>query len=375
MSARPQSKRSATVTVEEKDRKAEKEFFSLLAKARELQGSVLHLRPLRPPFIRLFGRMESLGEVPLSPSEVERLIFSVLNSSQKERLIRQWQLEFGLTVEGLGRHRCNISRQQLGWEAAYRLIPEVVPTIASLGLPPVHRALCENRQGLVIVTGNAGSGKTTTIAAMLQHINETRRHHIITIEDPVEYVFDSNLAHITQREIGAHTESFPMALRGALRQDPDVMMIGDLRDLETTSIAISAAETGHLVLATLHTNSAMRTVARIMDVFPPSQRAQICIMVAESLRGIITQQLIPLRDHPGLALAQEILVVTPAAAQLIKEGKTHLLVSTMQSGKRLGMQTMDDALMELVQKKVISAEEAYTRSDNKVLFESLRKTN
>lgn len=348
------------------------DLVGLLKLARQQDGAVLHIRPQQPPFIRRYGAIVPLSSELLTPAGTQKLIFGALTKEQQQELIRQWQLEFSLSVPELGRHRCNVSRQQLGYEGAFKMVPRDVPTIEALGLPPVHKSLVDYKQGLIVVTGSSGSGKTTTIAAMLEHINQTRAHHIITIEDPLEYVFTSKQAHITQREIGVHTQNYAMALRGALRQDPDIMMIGDLRDLETTSIAISAAETGHLVLATLHTNSAMRTVARILDVFPPSQREQICVMISESLRGIITQQLIPRKDGNGVALAQEILVVTTAASQMIREGKTHLIMSILQSGKRLGMQTMDDALMELVQNEIISGDEGYNRADNKAAFEPFR---
>jgi len=340
--------------------------------AREAGCSDLHLVVGRPPFVRFKGLLHFFDEEPLTSERSEKLNFAQLTDAQRAVLNEHQQLDFALELEGLGRHRCNIFKQRLGWEGVYRIIPGSVPSLTDLNMPPVLARLTEYNQGLVLVTGPAGCGKTTTVAAMLDHINRSRADHIITVEDPVEYIIPPVNCQVTQREVGRHTQSFANALRGALRQDPDIIMVGDLRDLETTSIAISAAETGHLVFGTLHTSSALRTVARVMDVYPPGQRAQICTMIAESLRGIITQQLIQRRDGNGLALAMEILIFTPGVAQLIKEGKPHQLVTLMQSGKRLGMQSMDDALMELAQQGIISGREAYSRAENKPLFESIR---
>ncbi|MGI8906696.1 MAG: PilT/PilU family type 4a pilus ATPase [Candidatus Sumerlaeaceae bacterium] len=347
-------------------------LMDYLVMGREAGCSDLHLVVGRAPFLRYQGNLIFLEEQPLTEERSEALNFSMLSDTQKETLRQEQQLDFALDVPGVGRHRCNVFKQRIGWEGVYRIVPREVPTLEGLAMPPVLQKLTEYHQGLVLVTGPAGCGKTTTVAAMLNHINRARHEHIITVEDPVEYVIPPANCQVTQREVGQHTKSFANALRGALRQDPDVISIGELRDLETTSIAISAAETGHLVFATLHTNSALRTVARIMDVYPPSQRAQICTMVAESMRGVLSQQLIPRRDGNGLVCAMEVLIFTSGVAQLIKEGKTHQLVSAMQSGRRLGMRTMDDALLELVQQRVITGREAYNRAENKPAFEGVR---
>jgi twitching motility protein PilT len=282
------------------------------------------------------------------------------------------QVDFSFTIAGLGRHRCNVFQSRLGVEGAYRIIDNKVRTIDELGLPDVCKKLTEYHQGMVLVTGPCSSGKTTTCAALLDHINGVRHDHIISVEDPVEYILTPKSCQVTQREVGHHTQSFANALRGALRQDPDVILVGEMRDFETTSIAISAAETGHLVLGTLHTNTSIRAVARIMDLYPPSQRAQICVMVSESLRGVIAQQLIPRKDNNGLALALEILVFHSGVSAVIREGKTSQLPSLMQSGKKFGMKLMDESVMDLFKGGIISGRNAFLRADNKALFESVK---
>lgn len=346
-----------------------RELFKL---GRERGCSDLHLTVGKPPYMRHEGRLLFLPEPPLTPGTVEKLINSVLTPEQQQLLKEHRQLDFSFEAAGLGRYRSNVYHQRRGPEAAFRFIPQVVPTLESLNLPSVLEKLTTYPQGLNLVTGPGGCGKTTTVAAMLQLINAHRREHIITVEDPVEYVFHPQNCQITQREVGTHTNSFAHALRTALRQDPDVIMIGELRDLETTSIAITAAETGHLVFSTLHTSSAVRTVARILDVYPPAQRPQICMMVAESLRGIISQQLLPRKDGKGRVCAMEVLVVTTGVSQVIKEGKTHQLVSHMQSGRKLGMKSMDDALMDLLQSGAISGSTAWAHAENKTPFDATR---
>lgn len=346
----------------------------LFKAGRDRECSDLHLTVGKPPYLRHQGKLFFLPEEPLTAATVKPLVYSVLTPEQQQLLEKHLQLDFSFEVAGLGRYRANVYRQRLGWEGVFRFIPTEVPTLKALNFPSVLETLTTYPQGLNLVTGPGGCGKTTTVAAMLELINATRREHIITVEDPVEYVFQPKQCQITQREVGTHTNSFPDALRTALRQDPDVIMIGELRDLETTSIAITAAETGHLVFGTLHTAGAVRTVARVLDVYPPNQRQQICMMVAESLRGIISQQLLPRKDGQGRACAMEILVVTTGVSQVIKEGKTHQLVSHMQSGRKLGMKSMDDALMELAQGGIISGAVAYAYADNKPAFELLRNS-
>jgi twitching motility protein PilT len=344
-----------------------------LAFARGRGCSDLHICIGRPPFVRLHGEIHYLKEDVITPEASEELNFSILDGDQREHLEAAQQIDFSLDLPGDGRYRCNIYRQRLGWDGVYRIIRTRVPTLDELGMPPVLKQLTEHREGLIIVAGSIGSGKNTTVAAMLEHINGLRNDHIVTVEDPVEYVLEPKRCQITQREMGSHSRSFAVALRAALRQDPDVISVGEMRDLESVSIAITAAETGHLVFGTLHTNSATRSVARIMNVYPPLQRAQVGVMVAETMRGVIAQQLIPRRDGNGVAVALEILVFSPGIAQAIKDGKMHQLYTLMQAGKKQGMRTMDDSLMELVQKGIISGNRAYTNAENKTLFEAARE--
>ena len=264
-----------------------------------------------------------------------------------------------------GRYRVSVIRQRLGIEVVFRLINADVRTMDQLGLPEYLKLLTRYQNGLILVTGSVGSGKSTTLAAMIQQINMERHDHIITLEDPIEYVIRSRNCHVSQREVFTHTQSFATALRAALREDPDVIMVGEMRDLETISLAITAAETGHLVLATLHTANASRTLARLLDVFPPEQQEHIRVMVAESLRGVISHQLIPRKDGTARVLALEILTNTPAVANVIRENKTYLLPGIIQTGKKQGMCLMDDALIELYENDLISAEEVYARADQK----------
>jgi len=264
-----------------------------------------------------------------------------------------------------GRYRVSVIRQRLGIEVVFRLINADVRTMDQLGLPEYLKLLTRYQNGLILVTGSVGSGKSTTLAAMIQQINMERHDHIITLEDPIEYVIRSRNCHVSQREVFTHTQSFATALRAALREDPDVIMVGEMRDLETISLAITAAETGHLVLATLHTANASRTLARLLDVFPPEQQEHIRVMVAESLRGVISHQLIPRKDGTARVLALEILTNTPAVANVIRENKTYLLPGIIQTGKKQGMRLMDDALIDLYENDLISAEEVYARADQK----------
>lgn len=350
----------------------ERALNSYLGFARASGCSDLHLCVGVPPFVRLHGRIHYLDDRPLTSDRSEALNFSCLTGDQKTELLHRRQLDFALEIPNLGRHRCNIYRQRLGWEGAYRVVPSQVPTLDELGMPPILKKLTEYHHGMILVTGPTGSGKNTTVAALLEHINRTRADHIITVEDPIEYVLHRKQCRITQREVGTHTRSFHTALRVALRHDPDVIFVGELRDPETTSIAITAAETGHLVFGTLHTSSAMRTVACMMNFYPPSQRQEICATLADTMRGVISQQLIPRRDGQGLAMALEVLVFTPAVAQMIKDGKTHQLISHMQSQGGAGMQTMDAALMSLFCRGTISGTEAYLRAEFKDVFEATK---
>jgi len=267
-----------------------------------------------------------------------------------------------------GRFRASVVRQRIGTDLVFRIIATKLRSMDDLGLPESLKLLTQYHNGLVLVTGSVGSGKSTTLAALIEEVNRARHDHIITLEDPIEYIIESKTCHVTQREVHTHTRSFAAALRGSLREDPDVIMVGEMRDLETIQLAITASETGHLVMGTLHTGNASRTLDRVLDVFPTDQRDQIRIMVSESLRGIVSQQLVPRKDGRGRALALEILTNTPAVGNLIREARTFMLPGVMQTGKKQGMKLMDDSLMELYDAGIISQEEAYARAEQKGLM-------
>ena len=305
---------------------------------------------------------------PFTPSETEALLFEILTTAQAEELRDKLSVDFAYT-DATGRYRCCFVRQRNGWDGSFRLINNKVPDFDELGLPAQLRKLTEYHQGLILVTGPNGCGKSSTLAAMIDLVNQQRDDHIITIEDPVEYIFETKGCHISQREVGTHTNTFAAALRAALREDPDVVMIGELRDLETISLAITAAETGHLVFGTLPTTSAPRTIDRLLDVFPPEEQAQIRSMVSESIKGIVCQQLVPTKDGKGRALAFEILFNTPAVGNIIRERKLHQIEGLMQTGKKMGMILLDNSLEELVQNKTIDGQEAWFAASNKKKFE------
>jgi twitching motility protein PilT len=287
-----------------------------------------------------------------------------LKDAQKKLLEDRGDVDFAYSNES-GRYRTSVVRHRLGYDLVFRIIQTHVRTMDELGLPPQLKLLTQYQNGLVLVTGSVGSGKSTTLAALVEEVNRTRHEHIITLEDPIEYLFTPRGCQVNQREVHTHTESFGAARRGALREDPDVIMVGEMRDLETISLAITASETGHLVLGTLHTANAARTLDRLLDVFPVDQREQIRIMVSESLRGIISQQLVPRADGSGRALAIEILMNTPAVANVIREAKTFMLPGIIQTGRKLGMQLMDDSLASLYRAGAIAAGEAVSRSEDK----------
>ncbi len=331
--------------------------------AQEYDVSDVHLAPNSKPKWRRFGLLQPIWENSeiLSADQTEVLARNYLPEKELQRLEEKGDVDFAYD-SGFGRFRASVVKQRLGWEMVFRVISTDMRTMEELKLPDSIKPLLQYHNGLVLVTGSVGSGKSTTLAALINEINEDRRDHIITLEDPIEYVVESKGCHVNQREVHLHTESFSQALRAALREDPDVIMVGEMRDLETISLAITAAETGHLVLATLHTGSAARTLDRILDVFPTEQREQIRIMVAESLRGIISQQLVPTKDGKGRKLALELLVNTPAVASLVRKGKTFMLPGAMQTGKKVGMIMMDDALAKLYFDGDITAEEAIGRA-------------
>jgi twitching motility protein PilT len=340
-----------------------------LTVGKESDASDVHLAINAPPSWRRFGVLEPIWQKApvLTAADTERLATSFLADAQWRTLAERGDVDFAYE-NSFGRFRASIVKQRLGYDLTFRIINSRVKTMAELGLPPQLKLLTQYHNGLVLVTGSVGSGKSTTLAALVEEVNLTRRDHIITLEDPIEYLIPSKNCQVTQREVHTHTTSFGAALRGALREDPDVIMVGEMRDLETISLAITASETGHLVLGTLHTSNAARTLDRVLDVFPNDQREQIRIMVSESLRGIISQQLIPRADHTGRCLAMEILMNNPAVGNLIREGKTFMLPGVIQTGKKQGMILMDDSLLQLFEAGLISLEEAIYRAENKTIM-------
>jgi twitching motility protein PilT len=343
-----------------------------LAIGKESGASDIHLSVNLRPTWRRFGTLEPiwLQADKLSAADTERLAMGFLDDAQKKLLEERGDVDFAYANEN-GRFRTSVVRHRLGYDLVFRIIQTNVRTMDELGLPPELKLLTQFQNGLVLVTGSVGSGKSTTLAALVEEVNRTRHEHIITLEDPIEYLFTPQGCQVNQREVHTHTESFGAALRGALREDPDVIMVGEMRDLETISLAITASETGHLVLGTLHTGNAARTLDRVLDVFPVDQREQIRIMVSESLRGIISQQLVPRVDGSGRALAIEILMNTPAVANVIRESKTFMLPGIIQTGKKLGMKLMDDSLAELYRAGLISGDEAVSRAEQKPAMKQL----
>ena len=328
--------------------------------------SDIHLGVNAPPLWRLHGTLQPIWtDAPRFTSDQTRaLAEGFLSNLHKTHLNERGDADFAYANK-FGRYRTSVVRQRLGVDLVFRIINTKVRTMEELGLPEHLKLLTRYQNGLILVTGSVGSGKSTTLAALVEQVNKERREHIITLEDPIEYVLEPKGCHITQREVHTHTLSFAAALRGALREDPDVIMVGEMRDLETISLAITAAETGHLVLGTLHTGNASRTLDRLLDVFPPDQQEQVRTMVSESMRGVISQQLIPGTDGQGRVLALETLTNTPAVANVIREAKTYMLPGIIQTGKKQGMQLMDDALADLYGRGLISPEEALARADQK----------
>jgi twitching motility protein PilT len=337
-----------------------------LAIGQKSGASDIHLGVNAPPIWRLHGTLQPIWpDAPrLTSDDTLALAEGFLSDLHKTQLNERGDSDFAYASD-FGRFRTSVVRHRLGIDLVFRIINTNVRTMDELGLPEHLKPLTRFHNGLILVTGSVGSGKSTTLAALVEQVNIERREHIITLEDPIEYVFEPKGCHITQREVHTHTQSFGAALRAALREDPDVIMVGEMRDLETISLAITASETGHLVLGTLHTGNASRTLDRLLDVFPEDQQEQIRIMVSESLRGIISQQLVPKIDNSGRVLALETLTNTPAVANVIREARTYMLPGIIQTGKKQGMQLMDDALVDLARRGLISAEEAYARSEQK----------
>ena len=343
------------------------DITELLTFAHTSGASDVHLTAGEPPRVRIHGDMKKLEEAALSPEEVHTLVFDIMSDALRRQFQETNDVDFSFELGDLARFRVNVFRGRRGEGAVFRTIPTTVMTIEDLGLPSILKDVCDKEKGLVLVTGPTGSGKSTTLAAMIDYINEGFEGHILTIEDPIEFVHHSKKCLLNQREVGMHTRSFSAALRGALREDPDVILVGEMRDLETISLALTAAETGHLVFGTLHTSSAPKTVDRIIDVFPAAQQEQIRIMFSESIQAVITQTLLKKRAGGRIA-ALEVLIGTPAVRNLIREGKIHQIPSAMQTGQKLGMQTLDMALIELVRRNIVSVEEAQSRTLTPNLF-------
>src|SRR5947209_5192371 len=343
----------------------ELDFAEVLLEVVDRRASDLHLTAGAPPMVRVRGRLTPMEGYPaLTPTDTREIIYSILSNGQRQKLENNWQLDFAYQIPGTARFRVNAYFQRSSLGAAFRLIPfEVVP-LDTLGLPPVVAEFAKRPRGLVLVTGPTGSGKSTTLASLIDVINTEREEHIMTIEDPIEFLHRHKKCVVNQREVGSDATSFAAALKAALRQDPDVILVGEMRDLETIGTAITAAETGHLVFATLHTQDAPQTVDRVIDVFPSEQQGQVRMMLSVALQGILTQQLLPTADGSGRCVAVEALVPTAAVRNLIREGKTHQVYSALQTGAAHGMQTMDASLSELVRKGKITRELAMSRAGN-----------
>ncbi|AKL95271.1 twitching mobility protein PilT [Clostridium aceticum] len=332
------------------------DIIQLLTKAVKAKASDIHITVASPPMIRVNGKLIKMEDNKLTPEDTKNIVQQMMTPDQVLSFKEKGELDFSYSNAGLGRFRVNAYKQRGSYSMAIRVVTFKVPTIEELNLPPVITELSKKQRGLILVTGPTGSGKSTTLAAMINYMNESRNDHILTLEDPIEYLHKHNKSVVNQREIGNDSYSFANALRSALRQDPDVILVGEMRDLETISIAVTAAETGHLVLSTLHTIGAAKTIDRIIDVFPPHQQQQIKVQLSSVLEGVISQQLLPKADESGRAAAFEIMVTNPAVRNLIREGKTHQMQTVIQTGSKLGMKTMDASLMELYRSRTITRE-------------------
>jgi twitching motility protein PilT len=339
------------------------DFANVLTQTVELNASDLHVTVGSPPMIRVRGELRALdGYPPLTSKDTRDLIYAILSNDQRKRLEQEWQVDFSYSVPAQGRFRVNAYMQRASIGAAFRLIPDEIKTIEQLGLPAAVHEFVKKPRGFVLVTGPTGSGKSTSLAAMIDEINRTRKEHILTIEDPIEFLHRHKSCVVNQREIGNDAQSFALGLKAALRQDPDVILVGEMRNLETISTALTAAETGHLVFATLHTQDTAQTIDRIIDVFSPHQQQQVRVQLSVALQGIITQQLLPTADGSGRVACSEVLSITPAVRNLIREGKTHQIHSVLQTSAAQGMQSMDAALATLVRSGKITRELAEQRS-------------
>jgi twitching motility protein PilT len=346
-------------------------FFNFMI---EHGASDLHLASGSQPIVRVRGELERLTFPALENDQLKDMLYEIAPEYKVKIFEETGDVDFGYEIPEVARFRANFFNQKYGVAAVFRQIPSKIVTLEQMGLPPILKKFAGIHKGLVLVTGPTGSGKSTTLAAMVDYANKTRKDHIITVEDPIEFVHSSQSCLVNHREVGLHTKSFATALRGALREDPDIILVGEMRDLETIELALTAAATGHLVFGTLHTPSAAKTIDRVIDVFPAGQQNQIRNTLSESLKGVIAQNLFKRVDIKGRVAALEILVVTPAIANLIREAKTFQIPGMLQVGRKYGMQTLDDAIMELLNKKWISSEDAYARSIDKTKFRPFLKT-
>lgn len=346
-------------------------FFKLM---NEQGASDLHLISGQQPVLRIAGELERVKYRTLENDGLKAILFEIAPEPKVKEFEETGDVDFAYEIPGLARYRANFFQQKYGVGAVFREIPSTILTCEQLGLPPVVRRLASLPRGLVLVTGPTGSGKSTTLAAIVDEANKTRKDHILTIEDPIEFVHKSDKAVVNHREVGIHTRSFAAALRGALREDPDIIMVGEMRDLETISLAIEASATGHLVFGTLHTISAAKTVDRVIEVFPVNQQEQIRNTLADGIRAVISQGLFKKMGKKGRVAALEIMIANPAVRNLIREGKTYQIPSMIQTGKKYGMQSLDDAIMDLTVKKVISPDDAYSKAVDKAKFLPLMKT-
>ncbi len=340
-------------------------FFKLM---NDEGASDLHIVVGEQPLLRVQGELERVKYKVLDNDELKAMLYEICPEEKIKVFEETGDIDFGYEIPKLARYRCNYFQQKYGIGAVFREIPSEIMSCEQLGLPRVIEKLASLPKGLVLVTGPTGSGKSTTLAAIVDQVNKTRKHHVLTIEDPIEFVHKSNLSLINHREVGTHTKSFSAALRGALREDPDVIMVGEMRDLETISLAMEASMTGHLVFGTLHTMNAMKTVDRIIEIFPADQQAQVRSTLSDALKAVVSQTLFKRIDVKGRVAALEVLIATPAVRNLIRDAKTYQINSVMQTGKKYGMQTLDDAIMEHLERNRISPEDAYTNCIDKAKF-------